>query len=74
MSPDDAELHGNIAAVARRMEDPADAARHLRDALRLAPALAQEQGPTEMGEQIRARLALYRDGRAFLAPDSAGGA
>jgi tetratricopeptide (TPR) repeat protein len=144
MSPDDSELHGNIAAVARRMEDPADAARHLRDALRLAPdarglrnelawmlatsgdprirrpeeaiglakamvrdaeesdansldtlaaayaaagrfdeairvasqaaELAQEQGQTEMGEQIRARLALYRDGRAFLASDSEGGA
>ncbi len=144
MAPDDSELHGNIAAVARRLEDPADAARHLRDALRLAPGarglrnelawmlatsgdprvrrpeeaiglaealvgnaensdanaldtlaaayaaagrfdeairvasqaavLAQEQGQTEMGEQIRARLALYRDRRAYRTTDSAGGA
>jgi len=39
-----------------------------------AVELAQQQGETEMGEQIRARLVLYRDGRAFLASDSAGGA
>ena len=39
-----------------------------------AAELAQEQGQTEMGEQIRARLALYRDGRAYLASESADGA
>jgi tetratricopeptide (TPR) repeat protein len=39
-----------------------------------AAELAQEQGQTQMGEQIRARLALYRDRRAYLATDSAGGA
>ena len=144
LAPDDAELHGYLASAARQLADPVDAARRLRDALRLAPAapglrnelawmlatsgdprirqpeeavglaeslvrdaersdpnsldtlaaayaaagrfdeavraasqaveLAQQQGETEMGEQIRARLVLYRDGRAFLASDSAGGA
>lgn len=144
MTPDDAEVQRRIILLVRRLGDPADAARHLRDALRLAPdarglrnelawmlatsgdprirrpdeaiglaealvrdaeksdansldtlaaayaaagrfdeairvasqaaELAQEQGQTEMGEQIRERLALYRDGRAFLASDSAGGA
>jgi tetratricopeptide (TPR) repeat protein len=37
MNPDDPELHTNLASVARRLPDPADAARRLRDALRLAP-------------------------------------
>ena len=37
MSPDDELLQGRLAFVARRVGGPADAVRHLRDALRLAP-------------------------------------
>jgi tetratricopeptide (TPR) repeat protein len=39
-----------------------------------AAALAQEQGESELGEQIRARLALYRARRVFVAAESPNGA
>jgi len=53
------------------------AAGRFEDATRVAAqaaALAQEQGQTEISEQIRTRLALYRGRRAFVdaeAPDGA---
>jgi tetratricopeptide (TPR) repeat protein len=39
-----------------------------------AAALAQQQGQTELGEQIGARLDLYRERRAFVDAESPGGA
>jgi spermidine synthase len=53
------------------------AAGRFDDAVRLASqasALAQTQGEAALGEQIRARLALYRERRAFLEADAADGA
>ncbi|MFI5215529.1 MAG: tetratricopeptide repeat protein [Candidatus Limnocylindria bacterium] len=53
------------------------AAGRFDDAVRLASqasALAQAQGEAALGEQIRARLALYRERRAFLEADAADGA
>ena len=38
-----------------------------------AAALAKEQGKFELGEQIRARLELYRERRAFVAAESPDG-
>ena len=46
----------------------------LEDATRVASqaaALAQEQGQADLGEQIRARLALYQEQRAYAEPPSA---
>ena len=54
-------------AAAGRFEDAARVASQ-------AAALAQEQGQTEIGEQIRARLALYRARRAFVEAKSPDGA
>ena len=53
------------------------AAGRFEDATRVASqaaALAQEQGQTGIGEQIRARLALYRERRAFVEAESPDGA
>ena len=144
MAPDNGELHTHIVDAARHLRDPADAARRLRDALRLAPAapglrnqlawmlatsgdprirqpeeaiglaeslvrdgqksdansldtlaaayaaagrfdeairvatqaeaLAQKQGESEVGDQIRSRLALYREHQPYLEPASSDGA
>ena len=144
MSPDDPALQTHLVDAARHLPDPADAARRLRDALRLAPGavglrnqlawmlatsgdprirqpeeaiglaealvrdaqksdansldtlaaayaaagrfdeairtatpaetIAMEQGESAVGDQIRSRLALYREHQPYLETGSSDGA
>jgi protein O-mannosyl-transferase len=39
-----------------------------------AETIAMEQGDSEVGDQIRSRLALYREHQPYLEPRSSGGA